>query len=622
MKNFFKKNMFLVLVVLASVVSLFSFIQNETEAGVQPYSRLVTEVNEGKISQVTINQSGTIKVIANDGSTYNVIMPIRDDKLLDQLLDHKVTVIGQEVDRPGFFTQLLISTVPLVVLFIILTLITRRMQGGGGAGLPGSRQFARVYQPNEIKTRLSDVAGCEEAKTEVAEIVDFLRNPEKFTAIGAKIPKGVLMVGPPGTGKTLLARAIAGEANVPFISLSGSDFVEVFVGVGASRVRQVFQQAKKFGKAIIFIDEIDAVGRKRGQGHGGGNDEREQTLNQLLVEMDGFDDKTNIIVIAATNRADVLDNALTRPGRFDRQVNIDLPDVKGRLQILQVHAKKYRLTRDVNLRTVARGTPGFSGADLANLLNEAALMAARVNQKEISMKFFELAQDKITLGTERGSLTMKDSDRLRTAYHEAGHAIVGYLAAGNDQVHKVTIVPRGRALGVTHFLPEEDQVYYSRSIYEAKIQMTYGGRLAEELKFGDEHVSTGASSDIQVASRYARAMVTRFGYSERLGPIDYAPNDQDPYGRPQASNKFLEIIDEEVLKIIKENYDKAKLILQQNMDILEAMKDALMEYETIDKWQVERLMNREPAGKPRDWDDDSDERNHEHKKDLNADDFI
>ncbi|RIY40627.1 ATP-dependent zinc metalloprotease FtsH [Psittacicella hinzii] len=605
------------MVILASV-SLFSyFSSSSSDRNNQAYSAFVADIDQNKLSSVQINQTGQIRVTRTDGTVYTTILPLRDDKLLDQLLSKNVTVYGKLPERPNALVEILINMIPLLLFLGLYLWAMRRMTGGMATAMGGDKQIGRIYEPKDIRTRLTDVAGCEEAKREVAEIVDFLRDPQKFTDIGARIPKGVLMVGPPGTGKTLLARAVAGEAGVPFITIAGSDFVEMFAGVGAQRVRTLFNQAKKLGKAIIFIDEIDAVGRKRGQGFGGGHDEREQTLNQLLVEMDGFDDKTSIIVIAATNRADVLDNALIRPGRFDRQVTLDLPDLKGRLQILNVHAKKVRLARDVNLKTVARGTPGFSGAELANLINEAALMSARNGSKEITMKYFELAQDKITLGTERPSLTMKEADKLRTAYHEAGHAIVGYLVEGNDPVHKVTIIPRGRALGVTHFLPTEDQVYYSYSIYEAKLQMTYGGRLAEELIFGKDYISTGASSDIQVASRYARAMVTNYGFDDDLGPIDYAPNANDPYGRPQASDAFAERIDKAVLEIIKRNYDKARLVLQQNRDILEAMKDALMEYETIDKWQVERIMNRQPAGKPRDWDDDSDERNFEHLKEDN-----
>lgn len=604
----------MVILTLLTVFAVVTFWSDSgTSGSSQSYSQLIRDVEKDALSQVTITQNGSIKVVKKDGSVYATVLPMRDEKLLDSLLSHNVEVIGKLPETPGFFYQLLLSFLPLTLFFGFYLLMQRRMMGPGGPGM--GKPVGRTYDPADIKTRLTDVAGCEEAKVEVAEIIDFLRDPEKFSEIGARIPKGVLMVGPPGTGKTLLARAIAGEAGVPFITVSGSDFVEMFVGVGAQRVRQLFSQAKKAGKAIIFIDEIDAVGRKRGQGTGGGHDEREQTLNQLLVEMDGFDDKASIIVIAATNRADVLDDALIRPGRFDRQVNIDLPDLKGRLQILEVHAKKYKLARDVNLKTLARGTPGFSGADLANLINEAGLMTARNNEKVITMKYFDLAQDKITLGTERGSLTMKETDKLRTAYHEAGHAIVGYLVQGNDPVHKVTIIPRGRALGVTHFLPEEDQVYFSESTYRAKLQMTYGGRIAEEIIFGKEFISTGASSDIQVASRYARAMVQNYGFSDELGPINYGPDRNDPYGRPQASPMFAQKIDEEVVKIINDAYEKARLVLLQNRDILEAMKDALMKYETIDKWQVERLMNREEPGAPRDWDDITDERNFAHLKD-------
>lgn len=615
MKQFFRKNIYLIAVILLSIGTLVNFWDSDSSSNSQSYTTFVNDIEQGRLEQVTITQNGSIKVLRNNGETYNTILPLRDDKLLDQLLAKKVDVVGKLPEAPSFFLSLLSNVLPLIIFFGAYIWIVRRMSGGAGGAMGAGKPIGRVYEPSEIKTRLKDVAGCEEAKTEVAEVVDFLRDPQKFTRVGAHIPKGLLMVGPPGTGKTLMARAIAGEAGVPFITCSGSEFVEMFVGVGAQRVRQLFQTAKKRGCALIFIDEIDAVGRKRGNNAGGGHMEHEQTLNQLLVEMDGFDEDTNVIVIAATNRADVLDDALVRPGRFDRQITIDLPDLKGRHQILQVHGKRFNLAKDVNLKTVARGTPGFSGADLANLINEAALMSARNGLKQVTMKYFELAQDKITMGTERGSLSMTPADRIRTAYHEAGHAIVGYLVEGNDPVHKVTIIPRGRALGVTYFLPKEDQIYYSKSIYEAKLQMIYAGRLAEEIKFGEDAVSTGASSDIQVASRYSRAMVTKYGFSKNLGPIDYGADSNDPYGRPQASVKYSEMIDQEVYDIIKTNYERSRQVLLANLDILEAMKDALLEYETIDKWQVERLMNREPVGKPRDWDDDSDERNFEHLKD-------
>lgn len=616
MKPFFKKNVFLILVLIFSVFSLVNLWQDSgANSNSQSYTQFVSDIDQGRIQQVTINQTGQINVVRKDGQTYNTVLAIRDDKLLDQLLSKNVEVIGKLPERPSILVEIFLNLLPILLFIGFYVFLIRKMNGGAGAAMGGSKTIGRTYEPKDITTRLKDVAGCDEAKVEVAEIIDFLRNPKKFTRVGARIPKGLLMVGPPGTGKTLMARAVAGEANVPFITVSGSEFVEMFVGVGAQRVRQLFAQAKKRGRALIFIDEIDAVGRKRGMGPGsGGNTEHEQTLNQLLVEMDGFDDSVNVIVIAATNRADVLDDALVRPGRFDRQIHIDLPDLKGRHQILQVHAKNVKMARDVNLKTVARGTPGFSGADLANLINEAALMSARNGLAEVTMKYFELAQDKITLGTERNSLTMTEQDKIRTAYHEAGHAIVGYLVEGNDPVHKVTIIPRGRALGVTFFLPKEDQIYFSQSIYEAKLQMIYAGRLAEDIIFGKEYISTGASSDIQAASKYARAMVTRYGFSDRLGPIDYGADQNDPYGRGQASLKYQEMIDDEVLNIINRNYEKSRQVLLANRDILEAMKDALLEYETIDKWQVDRLMNREPAGKPRDWDDDTDERNFEHTK--------
>ena len=546
----------------------------------------------------------TITVKKVTGGEYQTVMPMYDRDLLNDLLNKNVTVIGEPAERRGLLSQILISWFPMIILIGFWVFYMRQMQGGGGRGAMGfGKSKAKMIAPDQIKTRFSDVAGCDEAKEEVAEVVDFLRDPSKFQKLGGRIPKGILMVGPPGTGKTLLAKAIAGEANVPFFTMAGSDFVEMFVGVGASRVRDLFDQAKKNAPCIIFIDEIDAVGRKRGgAGFSGGHDEREQTLNQMLVEMDGFEGSEGIIIIAATNRADVLDNALTRPGRFDRQVMVGLPDVKGREQILKVHMKKVPLAPDVDPMIIARGTPGYSGAELANLVNEAALFSARANQRVVTMNDFEKAKDKINMGPERRSMIMTEEQKTSTAYHEAGHAIVGYLMPEHDPVHKVTIIPRGRALGVTFFLPEGDKISISQKQLEGKLASTYGGRLAEELIYGKENISTGASSDIQVASNIARRMVTEWGFSENLGPILY--KEEEGFGAPRVvSEATAKLIDEEVRKIIDRNYERARQVLTDNMDILHAMKDALMKYETIDVPQIKNLMERKPVGEPAGWND-------------------
>ena len=484
----------------------------------------------------------------------------------------------------------------------------RQMQGGGGKGaMSFGKSKAKLMSEDQIKTTFADVAGCDEAKEEVKEMVDYLRDPTKFQKLGGRIPTGALMVGPPGTGKTLLAKAIAGEAKVPFFTISGSDFVEMFVGVGASRVRDMFEQAKKSAPCIIFIDEIDAVGRQRGAGLGGGHDEREQTLNQMLVEMDGFEGNEGIIVIAATNRPDVLDSALLRPGRFDRQVVVGLPDVRGREQILKVHMRKVPLAEDIKASIIARGTPGFSGADLANLVNEAALFAARNNRRTVSMEEFERAKDKIMMGAERRSMVMSEEEKEMTAYHEAGHAIVGCLVPDHDPVHKVTIIPRGRALGVTFFLPEADQISQSRQKLESQISVAYGGRIAEEIIFGTEKVSTGASQDIKYATSIARNMVTQWGFSEKLGPLLYSEEEGEVFlGRSMGksshmSDETASIIDAEVKVFIDSNYQRADKLLNDNIDILHAMKDALMKYETIDANQIDDLMSRREVRQPADW---------------------
>lgn len=544
-------------------------------------------------------------------------MPIYDRDLINDLLAKGVKVKGQEAEESGFLTQIFISWFPMLLLIGVWIFFMRQMQGGGGKGaMSFGKSKAKLMSEDQIKTTFVDVAGCDEAKEEVKELVDYLRDPTKFQRLGGRIPTGVLMVGPPGTGKTLLAKAIAGEAKVPFFTISGSDFVEMFVGVGASRVRDMFEQAKKSAPCIIFIDEIDAVGRQRGAGLGGGHDEREQTLNQMLVEMDGFEGNEGIIVIAATNRPDVLDAALLRPGRFDRQVVVGLPDVRGREQILKVHMRKVPIGDDVKASVIARGTPGFSGADLANLVNEAALFAARGNRKVVGMEEFERAKDKIMMGAERRSMVMSEDDKLMTAYHEAGHAIVGYLMPEHDPVHKVTIIPRGRALGVTFFLPEADAVSQSRRKLECQISVAYGGRMAEELIFGEEAVSTGASQDIKYATSIARNMVTQWGFSERLGPLLYAEEEGEVFlGRSMAKSKHMSdetaaIIDSEIKVIIDRNYQRTKQILTDNMDILHAMKDALMKYETIDSPQIKDLMARRDVRPPADWQDDNNNSNH------------
>ncbi len=573
------------------------------------YTNFISDVAKSDVAATKFNDRGEIYVTRKDGTKYTTVLPspLRDNQLLNDLLKEKVQIQGALPQERSLLASIFVSWFPMILLIGVWIFFARQMQGGGKA-MSFGKSKARMLTKEQIKTRLSDVAGCEEAKEEVAEIVDFLRDPQKFQKLGGRIPKGVLMVGPPGTGKTLLAKAIAGEAQVPFFTISGSDFVEMFVGVGASRVRDMFEQAKKNAPCIIFIDEIDAVGRQRGAGLGGGHDEREQTLNQMLVEMDGFEGKEGIIVIAATNRPDVLDPALTRPGRFDRQVTVGLPDVRGREQILKVHMRKVPLGADVDPMVLARGTPGYSGADLANLVNEAALFAARANKNLVTMQEFELAKDKINMGPERRTMIMTDKQKESTAYHEAGHAIVGYLVPEHDPVHKITIVPRGRALGVTFFLPEGDRISMSYKQLESKLSTLYAGRLAEGIIYGDENVSTGASNDIKVATDIARNMVTQWGFSSELGPILYAEDDNEVFlGRSMAKAKHMSdstahTIDEEVRKIVERNYNRAKQILLDNMDILHAMKDALMKYETIEMEQIKQLMERRPVTPPPGWD--------------------
>ncbi len=602
------KNLILWVVVAVVMMTAYQSFNSASNGNVTDYTTFITDIENGQVRQAKF-EDNEILVTKADGAKYTTVIPLEDKNLLNDLLNKKVKVEGTPQERRGLLSQILIAWFPMLLLIGIWVFFMRQMQGGGGKAMSFGKSRARMMTQEQIKTTFADVAGCDEAKEEVAEIVDFLREPKKFQNLGGKIPKGILMVGPPGTGKTLLAKAIAGEAKVPFFTISGSDFVEMFVGVGASRVRDMFEQAKKNAPCLIFIDEIDAVGRQRGAGLGGGHDEREQTLNQMLVEMDGFEGNEGVIVIAATNRPDVLDPALTRPGRFDRQVVVGLPDVKGREQILKVHMRKVPIGPDVDAMTLARGTPGYSGADLANLVNDAALFAARTNKRTVTMVEFEKAKDKINMGPERRTMIMTDKQKESTAYHEAGHAIVGYLVPEHDPVHKVTIIPRGRALGVTFFLPEGDQVSISQKQLESKLSTLYAGRLAEDLIYGEENISTGASNDIKVATNIARNMVTQWGFSDKLGPILYTEDDGEVFlGRSMAKAKHMSdetahVIDEEVRAIVTRNYARARQILIDNMDILHAMKDALVKYETIEEEQIKQLMNRQPVTPPAGWEE-------------------
>ena len=606
--NDMAKSLILWVVVAVVMMTAYQTFNSASNGNVTDYTTFITDIENGQVRQAKF-EDNEILVTKADGAKYTTVIPLEDKNLLNDLLNKKVKVEGTPQERRGLLSQILIAWFPMLLLIGVWVFFMRQMQGGGGKAMSFGKSRARMMTQEQIKTTFADVAGCDEAKEEVAEIVDFLREPKKFQNLGGKIPKGILMVGPPGTGKTLLAKAIAGEAKVPFFTISGSDFVEMFVGVGASRVRDMFEQAKKNAPCLIFIDEIDAVGRQRGAGLGGGHDEREQTLNQMLVEMDGFEGNEGVIVIAATNRPDVLDPALTRPGRFDRQVVVGLPDVKGREQILKVHMRKVPVGPDVDAMTLARGTPGYSGADLANLVNEAALFAARTNKRTVTMVEFEKAKDKINMGPERRTMIMTDKQKESTAYHEAGHAIVGYLVPEHDPVHKVTIIPRGRALGVTFFLPEGDQISISQKQLESKLSTLYAGRLAEDLIYGEENISTGASNDIKVATNIARNMVTQWGFSDKLGPILYTEDDGEVFlGRSMAKAKHMSdetahVIDEEVRAIVTRNYARARQILIDNMDILHAMKDALVKYETIEEEQIKQLMNRQPVTPPAGWEE-------------------
>jgi cell division protease FtsH len=612
--NDLTKNIILWMVIIVVLFSVFSSFGTANRAGSEiPYSTFVSRVEGGDVSEVEFRPDGvTIAGKLRSGAPFVTYSPeSNNEALIGELLDNEVTIRQMEPQRTNVLQQLFISSFPILLLIAVWVYFMRQMQGGaGGRGaMSFGKSKARLLGEDQVNVTFGDVAGVEEAKEEVREIVDFLKDPAKFQRLGGKIPRGVLMVGSPGTGKTLLARAIAGEAKVPFFTISGSDFVEMFVGVGASRVRDMFEQAKKHAPCIIFIDEIDAVGRHRGAGLGGGHDEREQTLNQLLVEMDGFEGNEGIIVIAATNRPDVLDPALLRPGRFDRQVVVPLPDVRGREQILRVHMRKVPVADDVRPGIVARGTPGFSGADLANLVNEAALFAARGNKRVVTMDEFDRAKDKIMMGAERKSMVMSESEKELTAYHEAGHAIVGLSVPDHDPVYKVSIIPRGRALGVTMFLPEEDRYSYSKRRLESQISSLFGGRLAEEMVFGLDAVTTGASNDIERATDIARNMVTKWGLSEKLGPLTYTEDDGEVFlGRSVTQHKHVSdvtahTIDVEIREIIDRNYNRAKQILEDKFDKLKMMAEALIKYETIGEDQIRDIMDGRDPRPPTGWED-------------------
>jgi cell division protease FtsH len=602
------KNLLMWLFIAITVFSVFNNFSTEESNQELSYSEFISQVESDQVLSVEFSSDNyTLKGKTVNGESFETVRPpFLQDDLSEILSDHRVAVTGERPEEQSIFKQLLIASFPILIILAVFIFFMRQMQGGlGGKSGPMSfgKSKAKMLEGGKVKTSFADVAGIEEAKEEVQEVVDFLKDPTKFQKLGGKIPTGILMTGSPGTGKTLLAKAIAGEAGVPFFSISGSDFVEMFVGVGASRVRDMFDQAKKQAPCIVFIDEIDAVGRHRGAGMGGGHDEREQTLNQLLVEMDGFEDNQAIIIIAATNRPDVLDPALLRPGRFDRQVVVPLPDIRGREQILKVHMKKVPIAQDVNASLIARGTPGFSGADLANLVNEAALVAARTAKKLVGMEQLEFAKDKVMMGSERRSMVMSDEEKLKTAYHESGHAIVGRSLEEHDPVYKVTIIPRGRALGVTMFLPEEDKYSYSHQSILDRICGLYGGRIAEELIYGKKGVTTGASNDIERATEMAHNMVTKWGLSEKLGPIKYGDETDEPFlGRSAGASKqgisddTAHEIDNEVKEILSDCYQTAKDILTDNIDALHGMSKALMDYETLDVDQIDDIM---AGGKPR-----------------------
>ena len=602
------KNLLMWLFIAITMFSVFSNFSKEPSTTELSYSEFISQVESDQVLSVEfMSDNYTLKGKTVNGESFTTVRPpFLQDDLSETLSEHRVAVTGEKPEEQSILKQLLIASFPILIILAVFIFFMRQMQGGMG-GKSGPMSFgkskAKMLEGGKVKTTFSDVAGVEEAKEEVQEVVDFLRDPSKFQKLGGKIPAGILLTGSPGTGKTLLARAIAGEAEVPFFTISGSDFVEMFVGVGASRVRDLFEQAKKQSPCIVFIDEIDAVGRHRGAGMGGGHDEREQTLNQLLVEMDGFEDNQGVIIVAATNRPDVLDPALLRPGRFDRQVVVPLPDIRGREQILKVHMKKVPIADDVEASLIARGTPGFSGADLANLVNEAALVAARTAKKLVGMEQLEYAKDKVMMGAERKSMVMSESEKLKTAYHEAGHAIVGRSLEEHDPVYKVTIIPRGRALGVTMFLPEEDKYSYSYQSILDRISGLYGGRIAEELIYGQKGITTGASNDIERATELANNMVTKWGLSPKLGPIKYGDETDEPFlGRSAGtakqgiSDETAAIIDNEVKDILGDCYKTATSILSDNLKQLHAMAKALVDYETLDKNQIEDIM---AGGEPR-----------------------
>ena len=610
------KNLLLWLIIAAVLLMVFNKFNVTQGPEEVTYSDFLEMVTQNQVRNVDI-EGLVIRGERFDGERFEAIQPqVVDKALIDEMVEHNVDFRGARPETPSIWTQLLVASFPILVIIAVFMFFMRQMQGGaGGKGGPLSfgKSKAKLLGEDQIKTTFADVAGVDEAKEDVQELVEFLQDPSKFQKLGGRIPRGILMVGQPGTGKTLLAKAIAGEAKVPFFSISGSDFVEMFVGVGASRVRDMFEQAKKQSPCIIFIDEIDAVGRHRGAGLGGGHDEREQTLNQLLVEMDGFDGNDGIIVIAATNRPDVLDPALLRPGRFDRQVVVGLPDIRGREQILKVHMRKVPLGDDVEPSYIARGTPGFSGADLANLVNEAALFAARQNSRTVGMEQFEQAKDKIMMGAERKSMVMSDKEKRNTAYHESGHCIVGYLVPEHDPTYKVTIIPRGRALGVTMYLPEEDRYSMSKRMITSQICSLFGGRIAEELTLGPDGITTGASNDIERATKMARAMVTKWGLSDKLGPLMYDEEHEEVFlgktagsAHSQVSDETAKQIDAEVRDIIDGCYKTAKKILEENRDKLDAMTEALLEYETIDAAQIEDIMSGRKPQPPGDWNDSDD----------------
>ena len=611
------KNLILWMIIAGVLLMVFNNINREPREDNINYSQFISEVRTGRVRAVEL-AGLNIAGMRTDGSQFRSFLPaIGDDQLMSDLFENGVDINAVEPKQPSIWSQLLVGAFPVLLIIGLFFFFMRQMQGGGAGGKGGPMSFgkskAKLLGEDQIKVTFADVAGVDEAKDDVQELVEFLREPDKFQRLGGRIPRGILMVGQPGTGKTLLAKAIAGEAEVPFFTISGSDFVEMFVGVGASRVRDMFEQAKKQAPCIIFIDEIDAVGRHRGAGLGGGHDEREQTLNQLLVEMDGFEANDGVIVMAATNRPDVLDPALLRPGRFDRQVTVGLPDIRGREQILKVHMRKVPIDDRVEASVIARGTPGMSGADLANLVNEAALFAARSGRRLVIMEHFEKAKDKIMMGAERKSMVMSEKERSNTAYHEAGHAIVGRLMPQHDPVYKVSIIPRGRALGVTMFLPEEDRYSFSKQQILSQICSLYGGRIAEEMTLGKEGVTTGASNDIQRATEMARNMVTKWGLSEELGPLLYSEDEGEVFlGRSAASQAktvsgdTAKAIDKEVRNIIDTCYAKAQGVLEKHKDMMEMMKDALMEYETIDSKQIDDIMEGKKPRPPADWADSED----------------